>query len=71
MESILGDGEVLSGQIRVTAKKNHNFLSDSWTQIFRGVYRGCFPWSCYGIDTRDGEVWSEESRVRAKKCHNF
>jgi hypothetical protein len=33
MESILGDGEVSSGQIRVMAYKNHNFLSDRWITL--------------------------------------
>jgi hypothetical protein len=54
MESILGDGGILSGETRVTTKKGHNFLFRMLdrAQIFTGVDGGCFPWRCYGIDTR-------------------
>jgi hypothetical protein len=33
MESILVDGEFLSGQTKVTTIKNHNFLSDHWIAL--------------------------------------
>jgi hypothetical protein len=73
MESILGDEEVLSGEIRVTAQKGHNFWSNRWIalkflQVFlEAVFFGVAMESILG----DGEVLSGQTRVTAQKNHNF
>jgi len=69
MESLLGDEEVWSGQIRITALKGHNFWYDRWivqniSQEFSNVvFLGVAMESLLG----DEEVWSGHTKITAQK----
>jgi hypothetical protein len=72
MESILVDGEFLSGQTKVTTIKNHNFLSDHWIalkflqEFTKVVFLGVVIESI--LD--DVGIWSCETRVTTQQIHN-
>jgi len=73
MESLLGEDEVLSRQIGITAEKGHNLWSDSWIalkylQLFSKPVFRVLPMESL-LD--DEEVLSHHSRITAENGHNF
>ena len=73
MESLLVKEEVLSRETRITAKKRHNFWSDSWIVLkqlhwFPEVRFLVLPMESLLVEE---EVLSRQTGITAEKRYNF
>jgi hypothetical protein len=73
MESLIGEEEVWSRQVRVTTQKDHNFWSDRWIVLkyLQEFRESDFLEEAIESLISEEEVWLCQTGITAQKSHKF